>query len=86
MVAKGLLDYSGDDAYQRCKAITESIVVVGGNQDVLVGECRVAVKVLRQLARLAMAVDTRAADITPEIRPRTQRILRNATSCEAPRH
>ncbi len=83
---KGLLDYEGDDAYQRCKAITEAIVVVGGNQDELVGECRMVVKVLRQRAGLAMAVDSRAADIAREIRRRTQRILRNATSYEAPRH
>jgi len=81
-----LLDDEGDDAFGRCKAITESIVVVGGNQDELVGECRMAVKVLRQRAGLAMAVDPRTAEIAREIRRRTQRILRKPTSYEAPRH
>jgi len=80
-----LLDYEGDDALARCKAITEAIVVVGGNQDELVGECRQAVKILRQRAGLAMAVDPRAAEVAKEIRRRTQQILRNPTSYEAPR-
>ena len=80
-----LLDYEGDDALARCKAITEAIVVVGGNQDELVGECRQAVKILRQRAGLAMAADPRAAEVAKEIRRRTQKILRNPTSYEAPR-
>jgi hypothetical protein len=61
-------------------------VVVGGNQDELVGECRNAVKVLRQRAGLAMAVNPGAADVARELRDRTQKALRNATSYEAPRH
>lgn len=81
-----LLDYEGPDALEKCKQITGAIVVVGGNQDELVGECRMAVKVLRQRAGLAMAVDPRVADVATEIRRRTQQILRNAASYEAPRH
>jgi len=81
-----LLDYDGDDAYQKCRAITEAIVVVGGNQDELVGECRAAVKVLRQRAGLALATNPAAAPIAREIRDRTQKVLRNALSYEAPRH
>ncbi|NUQ63873.1 MAG: carbohydrate binding domain-containing protein, partial [Pirellulales bacterium] len=50
-----LLDYDGGDALDRCTEITHAIVNVGGNQDELVGECRSAVKVLRQRAGLAMA-------------------------------
>ena len=57
-----LLDYEGPDALDKCKEITGAIVVVGGNQDELVGECRMAVKVLRQRAGLAMAVDPRVAE------------------------
>lgn len=81
-----LLDYEGPDASEKCKEITGAIVVVGGNQDELVGECRMAVKVLRQRAGLAMAVDPRVATIATEIRRRTQQVLRNAASYEAPRH
>jgi len=81
-----LLDYEGPDASEKCKQITGAIVVVGGNQDELVGECRMAVKILRQRAGLAMAVDPRVATIATEIRRRTQQVLRNASSYEAPRH
>ena len=81
-----LLDYEGDDALARCTQITEAIVVVGGNQDELVGESRMAVKVLRQRAGLAMAVDPRTAEIAKELRRRTQQMLRNALSYESPRH
>ncbi len=81
-----LIDYEGDDALDRCKRITGAIVVVGGNQDELVGECRMAAKVLRQRAGLAMAVDPRVADIAKEIRRRAQEVLRNPSTYEAPRH
>jgi len=83
---KTLLDYEGEDALKKCTAITFAIVEVGGNQDELVGECRAAVKVLRQRAALALATDPRAAEVAREIRDRTQKALRNATSYEAPRH
>jgi hypothetical protein len=80
-----LLDYEGDDALAKCRAITEAIVVVGGNQDELVGECRMAVRILRQRAGAAVPAEPRAAEIAREIRRRTQLVLRNATSYEAPR-
>jgi hypothetical protein len=83
---KTLLDNEGDDALPRCTKITEAIVVVGGNQDELVGECRNAVKVLRQRAGLIMAQQPEAAAIAKTIRDRTQQVLRNAASYEAPRH
>jgi hypothetical protein len=81
-----LLDYEGDDALKQCTRITHAIVDVGGNQDELVGECRNAVKVLRQRAGLALATNPRAVEVAREIRDRTQKVLRNATSYEAPRH
>ena len=56
-----LTDYEGSDALDRCRKITAALVEIGGNQDELVGECRVAVKILRQRAALAMATDPRAA-------------------------
>ena len=82
----GLLDNDSDEAIVRCKKITAALVAVGGNQDELVGECRLAVRILRQQATLAMAVDPRTATIAKEIRRRTQAILRSPTSYEAPRH
>ena len=81
-----LLDYEGEDALPKVKAITEAIVVVGGNQDELAGECRMAVKNLRQRAGLAMAMDPRVADIAKEIRKRTQEVLRQPASHEGARH
>ena len=83
---KTLMDYQGRDALTKCKAITSAIVVVGGNQDELVGECRMAVKRLRQRAGLAAATDPKAATVAREIRARTRKMLRNPTSYEAPRH
>jgi len=81
-----LVDYEGDDALAKCKTITSGFVEIGGNQDELVGECRVAVKILRQRAGLAMAADPRTAVVAREIRRRTQEMLRSPTSYEAPRH
>ena len=81
-----LVDYEGDDALEKCKKITAGFVAIGGDQDELVGECRLAVKILRQKAALAMAADPRTAAVAKEIRRRTQAALRNPTSYEAPRH
>lgn len=81
-----LIDYEGPDAYAKCKKITAAMVEVGGNQDELVGECRMVVKRLRQRAGLAMAMNPAVAGIAKEIRGRTQQALRKPASYEAPRH
>jgi hypothetical protein len=81
-----LVDYEANDALAKCKKITAALVDIGGNQDELVGECRMVVKFLRQRAALAMAAEPRAAPVAREIRRRTQQMLRNPTSYEAPRH
>ena len=81
-----LVDYEGDDALAKCKKITGGLVGIGGTQDELVGECRVAVKLLRQQAGLAMAADPKVAPVAREIRRRTQQILRGPAGYEAPRH
>ncbi len=81
-----LVDYEGDDAAEKCQAFGKAITRIGGGQDELVGECRMAVKILRQRAGLIMAVDPPMADICREIRLRTREALRNPTSYEAPRH
>jgi hypothetical protein len=83
---KTVLDNDGPDAYEKCKALTEEFVVVGGNQDELAGECRMAVKIIRQQAGLAMATDPRAAKVAEEIRSRTQQVLRNPAGHEGARH
>ncbi|MBM4042832.1 MAG: hypothetical protein FJ290_30455 [Planctomycetes bacterium] len=83
---KDLVGSDAPDALDRCKKITGAIVGIGGAQDELVGECRVAVKVLRQRAGLAMAADPRMDDIARELRRRTQAILRAPAGYEAPRH
>jgi hypothetical protein len=81
-----LVDYEGEDALAKCKRITAALVDIGGNQDELVGECRMVVKILRQKAAMAMARDPRNSTVVREVRRRTQQILRNPTSYEAPRH
>jgi len=83
---RNLVDYEGEDALAKCKKITAALVDIGGNQDELVGECRMEVKILRQQAAVAMASDPRAVTVAREVRRRTQQMLRNPTSYEAPRH
>ena len=79
-------DYGGDDALAKCKEITNAIVRVGDNQDELVGESRMVVKLLRQKIGLMAALHPEIGDLATEIRNRTQAILRNPASYEAPRH
>ena len=81
-----LVDYEADDALAKCKKTTAALVDIGGSQDELVGECRMVVKHLRQQAALAMAADPKLAPLARELRHRTQQMLRNPTSYEAPRH
>jgi hypothetical protein len=81
-----LVDYEGTNALSRCKHTTAALVDIGGNQDELVGECRMTIKRLRQQAALLMAADPRLALVAREVRRRTQQMLRNPTSYEAPRH
>lgn len=83
---KNLIDYDGADAAEKVKKFSDALVVIGGNQDHLAGECRWVAKVLRQRAAIAMAKDPAYAPISREIRFRTQQILRNPASHEAPHH
>ena len=61
-------------------------VQIGGNQDELAGECRWAVKMLRQKAGLLLATDPRMAEVAREIRNRSQAVLRNPPNHESARH
>jgi len=71
-----LLDDEGPDALNQCKRITHAIVRVGDNQDHLVAECRMAIKVLRQRAGLAMATNPAVEPLAREIRRRAHKALR----------
>jgi hypothetical protein len=83
---KSYLDYEGTDALKKCKEFTAAIVDIGGSQDELVGECRWAVKVLRQRSGMLMAVDPRIAEVAREIRRRSQEVLRTPAGHEGARH
>jgi hypothetical protein len=81
----GLEDVSAD-AFAKCKKFTGSIVEIGDNQDELAGECRLAVRVLRQRAGLLLAGDPRLAEVAHEIRARSQKVLRNPAGHEGAGH
>jgi hypothetical protein len=83
---KNVLDYDGADALKRCQKYAMALVEIGDNQDELSGECRYAIKTLRQRAGILMALDPRTAPIASEIRTRTQATLRNPANHEGARH
>jgi len=83
---KTMLDYEGPDAFERCKKFTAAVVVIGGGQDELAGETRMAVKWVRQRAGLLMALEPRMADIAKEVRARTQKVLRSPAGHEGAHH
>ncbi|MBM4034247.1 MAG: hypothetical protein FJ291_21065 [Planctomycetes bacterium] len=83
---KTMLDYEGPDAFDRCKKFTAAIVVIGGSQDELVGEGRLAVKLVRQRAGLLMAIEPRMGEIAKEVRARAQKVLRSPAGHEGARH
>jgi CHASE3 domain sensor protein len=71
-------------AVEKCKEFTSALVVIGGSQDELAGECRQAVRVLRQQAGIAVAMDARMAEVSREVRKRSQEILRSPAVHEWP--
>lgn len=81
-----LLRYTEKDAYQKCEAQMAVFTSIGGVQDDLVASCRMIVKILRQRAGIALALNPELKDIATRIRGRTQWMLRNPTAYEAPRH
>jgi hypothetical protein len=80
------LDDVSPNAFKKCKQFTESIVEIGDNQDELAGECRLAVKILRERAGLLLAGDPRMAEVSHEIRARSQKVLRNPANHESAGH
>ena len=83
---KNVLDDTGPDALAKCKKYAFALVEIGGSQDELAGECRWAVKALRQRAGILVALDPRVALVANEIRSRTQEVLRNPAGHEGARH
>ncbi|MCX6904697.1 MAG: hypothetical protein NTW03_14690 [Verrucomicrobia bacterium] len=81
-----LLHYAEKDASPKCEAQMAVFTSIGGAQDDLVASCRMIVKVLRQRAGMALAVNPELKNIATQIRERTQMMLRNPTAYEAPRH
>jgi hypothetical protein len=73
-------------AAEACDQFTQAIVRIGSSQDHLVGHCRQAVKVLRQQAGIAMALDDHMAEVAREVRQRCHDILRNPASHECAGH
>ena len=71
---------------------TETAATIGAvnlifrDQDELVGECRLAVKVVRQRAALAVAREPRMAEIAREIRRRSHKVLRRPAGHEGANH
>jgi len=83
---KNVVDYEGDDALEKCKSITGALIKIGGNQDELVGESRLAVKILRQRAAMISSDDEAMQNIIKEVRQRTREMLKHPRAYEAPRH
>ena len=81
-----LLRYTGQDAYKKCSTHMRIFTGIGGKQDGLVASCRMVVKLLRQRAGFALAMDPELKGIATEIRLRTRKMLRNPTAYEAPQH
>ncbi len=81
-----VLNDTSAGAVENCKKYTSQWVEIGGNQDELVAECRLIVRVLRQRAGTALAQDPSLEPIANEIRERTQEILRAPVNYEAARH
>jgi len=83
---KNVLDDTGPDALNKCKKYATALVVIGGSQDELAGECRWAVKALRQRAGIVMALNPRMVAVAGEVRTKTQEVLRNPAGHEGARH
>src|SRR5207245_1103599 len=83
---KNVLQDDGPDALAKSKKYAEALVVIGGEQDELSGECRYVVRALRQKAGMLLATNPRAASVAAEIRARTQEALRNPANHEGAHH
>ena len=83
---KNYPEYDGATAFQKCKEFTAAIVEIGGNQDELAGECRLAAKIVRQRAGMLLATEPRMVEVAKEIRKRAQDVLRGPAGHEGARH
>ena len=81
-----MIDYEGNDAPAKCKAFTGALVEIGGNQDELAGECRWAMKMIRQQAGLMAVRNPGLAEVATDIRRRAQEVMRHPAGHEGARH
>ncbi len=73
---------TGDDMHVNYHGSVRSIAGIGLSQDNQVARARLAVKVLRRQATIAMALDPKVTPVAKEIRERTRKILRGAVGHE----
>jgi hypothetical protein len=73
---------TADDMHVNYHGTVRSVAGIGLSQDNQVARARLAVKVLRRQATIAMAIDPKTAPVAKEIRARTRKVLRGAVGHE----
>lgn len=66
-----------DDALGECQRLGAEVRRIGAVQDRTLSRCRMAVRWLRQQARMGAAADPRAAGLAKDVRARAEVLLRN---------
>ncbi|HEX7898441.1 MAG TPA: hypothetical protein VF950_11820 [Planctomycetota bacterium] len=80
------LGVEGAAGVEKAKAFGDALVVIGGTQDELVGECRYLVKNLRQRVALMAVKDPSIAAFAGKLRVEAQAVLRAPSVHESARH
>ena len=83
---KSGLGVEGPAGVEKAKAFGEALVVIGGTQDELVGECRYLVKNLRQKVALMAVKEPAIAPFAGKLRADAQAVLRAPSVHESARH
>jgi hypothetical protein len=80
------LGVEGPAGLEKAKAFSEALVLIGGTQDELVGECRYLVKNLRQKVALMAVKEPAIAAFAGKLRSEAQAVLRAPSVHESARH
>lgn len=80
------LGKEGPEGVEKAKAFGEALVLIGGTQDELVGECRYLVKNLRQRVAIMAVKDASLAPFASKLRAEAQVVLRAPSVHESARH
>jgi hypothetical protein len=80
------LGMEGPAGLEKARAFSEALVLIGGTQDELVGECRYLVKNLRQKVALMAVKDPAIAALAGKLRADAQAVLRAPSVHESARH